>query len=142
MRDARKKIARFFDRHIEHVVDVFALVRYVERFFVKALSAADVALNIHVGQKIHFNDDSSRALTIFAPAAFYVKTKASGFITFGFSFRKRRIQIADAVKYAYISCRIRARRSADGTLVYVNNFVDILQAVDCFVRAYRQRSAH
>ena len=142
MRDARKKIARFFDRHIEHVVDIFAFIRYVERFFVKALSAANVALNVHVGQKIHFNDDSPRSLTIFAPAALYVKAESARAVASRFRFGKRCKEIAYAAEKPDVCRGVRPRRAPDGALIDIDNFVDIRNAFDLFEFADRVFCAH
>src|SRR5690625_3315415 len=46
--------ARFLDRHLEHFVDVAALVAHGKRFAIVAPSVADIAGHINIRQKMHF----------------------------------------------------------------------------------------
>ena len=50
-----KKRHRFIHRHIQHFINVLALVLYFQRFTVVALTLAHFAGNIDIGQKVHFN---------------------------------------------------------------------------------------
>ncbi len=72
-RDALKKAARFFNRHLEHFGNVSAAVANVERFAVVARPAADFAGHEQVGQKLHLDLDHALAFAVLAPSTFDVK---------------------------------------------------------------------
>ena len=72
-RDMLEKAQSLFYRHFKHIVDVFILIFYLERFAVVARALADLARHVNIGQKVHFNLEYAVALTSLAPAAFDVE---------------------------------------------------------------------
>ena len=77
----------FVDGHIEDVADRFAFIADLEGFAVIAFAIAFFAMNIDVGQEIHFDDPHPAAFTDVAAAAFDVEGEAAGVITPDLCFR-------------------------------------------------------
>ena len=73
-----EKYGGIFNRHLQHFVDVLALVTQLESFAVVALAAANIAPNVHVGQEMHFDLNDAVALASFATTTLDVKTESSG----------------------------------------------------------------
>src|SRR5580658_8066570 len=97
-------------------------------------SAADIASNIDIRQKIHLNSLESVTLTSLAASAFDIKTEPAGFISPLTGLRQHRVQIADRREHLRVSCRIRPRRPPDGGLIDLDHFIDQLEAGDGGVR--------
>ncbi len=104
-----------------------------QSFFIIPPAPALFAFHIHIGQKLHFNPHEAFALTRFASAAFDIEAESSGRISADARFGQFRVQITDGRKGAGVSGRIRARRAADGRLVNINHFVQILQSQNSFM---------
>src|SRR6185436_4290708 len=62
-RDRVEKDVRLLDRHLEHFLDVAALVLNFERFTVVAPPMTHIAWNVDVGQKMHLHLEDAVALT-------------------------------------------------------------------------------
>ncbi len=77
-RDVLKEIACILDRHLEDLVDVFALVTNLERLAVVTLAPANIAGHVNVRQEMHFDFDDTVALARFAAPTFDVETEAPG----------------------------------------------------------------
>src|SRR5271169_1925819 len=106
-----------------------------QRFVVVAASAADFALHVNVGQKIHFDAALALALTSLAASAGNVEGEASGFVSALARFGQHRIKVANGREDARVGGWIGARGAADGRLVDANDFVDQLGAANGFMRA-------
>ena len=68
---------RVLDRHVQHFVDVLALVPDLQRFPVVTLSPAHITRNINVRQEVHFNLYHTVALASFTTAALDVKAETA-----------------------------------------------------------------
>ena len=64
-----EELTCFIHRHIQHFIDIFALVAHLERFLVVAAALAHVTGNIHIRQKVHFNFEQAVTRAGFASAA-------------------------------------------------------------------------
>ena len=64
-----KEIHTLLDSHIKHVGDALALVFYLKRLTVVALSVTFLANDVNVGQKVHFNALYSVTLALFTASA-------------------------------------------------------------------------
>ena len=58
-----------FNRHVEHLRNVLALVQNFQGFAVVALAVAHITRHIHIGQEVHFHFDHAVALASFASTA-------------------------------------------------------------------------
>ena len=140
-RHRAEKLRRLLHRHLQHFVDVFALVLDLQRFAVVALPVAHIAGHVDVRQKMHFHLEHAVALAGFAAPAFDIERKASRAIA---AFARRRHageQVADRGEEPGVGRRIGARRAPDRALIDVHHLVEKLQPVDRFVRRRFGRAA-
>ena len=72
-----KKLHCLLNGHVEHVAYRLALVFYLKRFAVVSLALADLAGNVDVRKKVHFDLDYSVALASLAPAALDIERKSA-----------------------------------------------------------------
>src|SRR6185437_3377896 len=134
-REILEEVHRFFDRHVEHLGDVFAAVVNFERLGVVASAVADFAIHVHVRQEVHFDFFGTLSLAGFAAAAFDVETEAAHLVAADFGFFDLGECAPDFVEHARIGRGIAARRSSDGALVDFDDFVDLAGSDEDFVRA-------
>ena len=134
LRNALKEFHSLVDGHVQHIADRFALVAHLQRFAVVALAVALVAMHIHVGQKIHFNQFHAATLALLASATFYVERETSRFVTPDLRFGQNGKQVADVAENPGIRGGVRAGCASNGRLVYLHHFIDVLKALKAFVR--------
>ena len=94
------------------------------------MSAADVALDVDVGQKIHLDRLYAGSSAGFATAPFHVERETSGFESADLGVGSRFEQFADIAEDVRIGRRIAARRPPDRRLVDDDQFVDVLNTLD------------
>ena len=123
-RNVLEKLQRLVDGHIQHVRDIFAFVRNLQRLGIETRALAYVAGNVNVGQKVHRDFEDAIAAATFAPPAFDVEAESSRLVAAHLRSVGSRKKFSDMVGNARISCDIRARRPANRVLVNQNNFVD------------------
>src|SRR5438477_12053199 len=111
-----------------------AFVAHGERFRIVAASTAHFAHHVNVGKKIHFDAAEAVALAGFAAAAFYVEAEPAGAIAALTRFRKHGKEIADRSEHTGTSRRVRSRRAADGGLIDLGDFVDLVGSDDFAMR--------
>ena len=126
---------RVFDREIEDVGDGVAVEFYGEGFLVVAATVADLAEDIYVGQEIHFDAALTFALAGFAASALHVEAEAAGLVSALARFGQHGEEVADGGEDSGVGGGVGARRAADGRLIDLDNFVELLSAVDGFVCA-------
>ena len=64
-----EEFERFVDRHLQHLVDVLALIAHFERLAVVAVAVADLAGHVDVGEEVHLDlDDAVAGAGLAAPA--------------------------------------------------------------------------
>ena len=110
----------------------------LEGFAVVALAFANFTRNIDVGQEVHFDLDGSVAGTSFAPSAPNVERESTRLIAAPSCIRRLGEEPADVIEHSRVGGGIGARRATDGTLIYVDHFVDQIQALDTAVPARHQ----
>ena len=130
-----EELCGFFHGHFEHVGDGLALVVNLEGFAVVALAVAGFAGHVHVRQEVHFNLQGAVTGAVLAAAALDVEGESAGGVAAHFRFAGLCEQLADVVEHAGVGGGVRARGTADGRLVHVNDLVQVLQAVDALVAA-------
>src|SRR5712691_4313409 len=114
-----------------------ALVADRERFRIVAAAAANFAHYINVRKKIHLDAAEAVALAGFAAAAFHVEAETARAVTALPRFRKHGEEVANGRENAGVGGRIGARSAADGGLINLDDFVDVLGAEDFAMRGGR-----
>src|SRR5574344_52779 len=142
VRNRRKEVCGFLNRHIKHFADVLSLVAHVERLRIKAVSVAYVALDEHVGQKIHLYRYCTSTLAIFTASALHVEAKTPCLESARLAVWKRRKQISYRIKNTDIRHRVTARRASDRALVNIDDFIDIIKPFDRIVVSRLVLCAH
>src|SRR5688572_21779069 len=108
-------------------MDVLAAPADLERLAVVALSLADVAGHVHVRQEVHLDLYEAVTLARLAASAFHVEAEATRVVTAGARFRHLGEQLAQRTKQPCVGRRVRSRRASDGTLVDVDDPVDLAE---------------
>ena len=134
-REVLEQRQRLIDGEIEHVGDRLAAVPDLERLAVVAAALALLARHIDVRQEVHLDRDDAVALAALAAAALDVEREASRTEPARARLRQHREQLADEREESRVGRRIRSRRAADGRLIDLDDFVELLDALDRRVRA-------
>jgi len=119
-----------FHRHFQHIVNIFSLIFNFQCFAIVALAVADLARNVNIGKKMHFDLLDSVAFARFAAAALDVEGKAAGVVAAQLCVLRGCVQLADIVEHAGIGCRIGARGSADRRLRNIDDLVQLADSAD------------
>ena len=114
-------------------MDVFAFVGDAEGFAVVAFAVADVAGDEDVRQEVHFDFDDAVALAGFASAAFDVEGEAPRRVAARAAFLGAGEEVADGGEDAGVGGGVGAGGAANGRLVDVDDFVELVKAGDAFV---------
>src|ERR1700686_2094217 len=101
-------------------------VAHRQGFRIVAPATAHFAGDVNVGKKIHFDAPQAVALASLAAATLHVETETSGLVAALARFRKHGKKIADRRENAGVSCGIGTGGSADGRLIDLDDFVDLL----------------
>ena len=130
-----EELTRFIHRHIQHFIDVLALVAHLERFLVVAAALAHVTGNVHIRQEVHLDLEQAVTRTRLAAAALDIERETARAVAARLGIRRLGEQVADVVEHTCIGRRIGARRASDGRLVNVDDLIQILDADEFVVRA-------
>ena len=112
-----KKLHRLVDGQLENVADRLALKLNLEHVGHKALAVALLALQVHVGHKLHFDGYVAVALAHGAASAVGIEREVLGRIPAQLGRFLVCKQVADVVVGLEVGHRIRPRRLAHGVLV-------------------------
>src|SRR6266446_10367371 len=137
LRNVFEKLQCIGRRQIQNVADGMPFVAHGERFRIVAAAAANFAHHVNVRKKIHFDAAEAVALAGLATAALHVETEAAGAVAAFARFRKHGEEIADGRENARVGGGIRARRAADGSLIDLDDFVDLVGAENFAMRGGR-----
>ena len=108
-----EELERLLARQVEHVGDVLALERDVERVAVVAGALAHLARHVHVGQEVHLDLDRAVAGAGLAPTAVDVEREPTRQVAADLGLVGLGEQLADVVEHAGVGGRVRPRRAAD-----------------------------
>ena len=103
---------------------------HLERLTVIALTLADLAGDVDIRQEVHLDLQQAVAGAGLAAAAANVERETPGAVAAQLCILRGGEKAADIVKQAGICRRIGARRAADGTLVDIDDLVQILHTVN------------
>ena len=130
-----EELTCFIHRHIQHLIDVLALVAHLERLLVVAAALAHIARHINIRQEVHLDFEQAVTRTRLAAAALDIERETARAVAARLGIRRLGEQVADVVEHARIGRRIGARRASDGRLVDVDDLIQILDADEFVVRA-------
>ena len=109
--------------------------RTCEGFLVVAASVADLAEDVDVGKEVHLDAALAVALAGLAAAALDVEGEAAGLVAALARLRELGEEVADGGEDAGVGGRVGTRGAADGRLVDLDDFVELVDAGDLAVLA-------
>ena len=124
---------RLLHRHIQHIIDAFSFVFYLQSLPVIPFSVTYLAGHVHIRQEMHFNFDNAVSAAGLAAAALYIEAEAAFFVSPGFGVSGGGKQIPDHIEHAGIGGRIRPGSAANGGLIDVDYLVQLLQSPNAFM---------
>ncbi len=119
-----EQLHRAAARHIEHVGDRLPVITHGQRLGIVAPPAARVALDPHVGQKVHLDPQLTVPLAGLAAPAGHVETEPPRRVTPQARLGQLRIQRTDQVEDARVRGRVRRRRRTQRLLIDADHLVD------------------
>src|SRR5712692_4305312 len=137
LRNLVEQLQGFGGRKIQDVRNGMAFETHGERFGIVAAAAADFAGDVNIGQKIHFDAAQAIALAGLAASAFHVEAEAAGTVAALARFGEHGEKLANGREDAGVGSGIGTRSAADGSLVDLDDFVDLIGADDFAMRAGR-----
>ena len=117
-------------RHLQHLVDILALVADLQSLPVVALAFAHLAGNIDVGQEVHLDLDKAVARAGLTPAAPDIEGEAAGPIAPGLGVLGGGEEVPDVIEESGIGGRVGAGGASDGGLVDVDDLVQEFLSLD------------
>ena len=91
-------------------------------------------MHVDIGQEVHLDGAQAGTLAVLAAAATDVEAETTGFVAADACRRQLGEEASDVVEEARVGGGVGAWRAADGTLVNLDDFVDILDAFDALIR--------
>ena len=101
-----KKLKRLVNSHFKDIINALALEFDIKRFAVVSFAAANLARNINISQKVHFDFNDTVALARLASAALDIKRKSVCLVAFFLRLGCGGKKVANIVENARICCRI------------------------------------
>ena len=130
-----EELTCFIYRHIQHFIDIFALVAHLERLLVVAAPLAHIAGNVNIRQKVHLDFEQAVTRAGLTAAALDIEGETACIIAACLRICRLGEQVADIVEHTRIGRRIGTRRTSDGRLVNVDDLVEILDADEFVMRS-------
>lgn len=128
--DSVEKAQSIFDRERKNFVDGLAFVMDFQGFAVIAPPPAHIAGDIDIRQEMHFNLDDTVALTGLAASPFDVETESPRCVTPRPCLLGTGKQLADRSEQTGVRGGVGAWCAADGTLVDIDDLVEMMQTFD------------
>ena len=122
-------------RHLQHLVDVFALVAHLESLPVVALALAHLAGDVDVWQEVHLDLQQAVAGAGLAPSAPDVEGEPARAVSPALGVLGGGEQLPDVVEQPGVGGGVGAGRPADGGLVDGDDLVEELDALHAVVPA-------
>src|ERR1700693_5269202 len=126
---------RIFHGLFEHVRDAETTETNLQSLAVVALSLADIAWNVDVGEKVHLDLYETISFARLAPSALHVERESSRPVAPDLRFGQLGEQLADGSEQSRVRGGIRARCPTDWALIDIDDFVEVLEPGDPRVRA-------
>src|SRR5690554_1267836 len=122
-----KKRDGVIHRHSQYIVNVFVLKGDLENFLFKPFSITDIAYQMNICHKLHFNGYLPIALTGLTTSAIYIKTEMLRFIAAYIRKLLEGEQISNIVVSLNIGHGIAPTGPANGILVYKLNTFNLFE---------------
>ena len=120
-------------RHLQNLVDVFALVAHLQGLPVVPLAFAHLAGHVDVGQEVHLDFQQPVPGAGLAPSAPDVEGEPAGAVAPGLGVLGGGKQLPDVVEQSRVGGGIGAGGAADGGLVDGDHLVQMLDALHAVV---------
>ena len=127
-----EELQRLLHGHLQHFVDVFALIAHVQRFPVVPRALTDIAGHVDVRQEVHFDFQKAVAGAGLAAPALHVEGKTVLPVAPGLGFRGHGKDFANQIKHAGVGGRVGTGGAADGALVDADDLIQLLHALHGF----------
>src|SRR5215510_13151014 len=101
---------------------------------------ADIAHDIHIWKKMHFDGHHAIALTGFAPSTFDIEGEAFRTVTAHACLGQLGKKVTNRIKQSYIRSGVGVRSATDRRLINTNDFIQVLPARN-FPKQIRDRTA-
>ena len=124
-----------FDGEVEEVGDAVAVELDGESLLIVTASVTYFAEDVDVGEEVHLDAALAFSLAGFAASALHVEGEAAGFVAALAGFGEHGEEVAHGGEDAGVGGGVRARGSADGGLVDLDDFVELVDADDAAVLA-------
>src|SRR5699024_5662541 len=102
---------------------------------------ANFTLNIHIGQEVHFDLQSTVARTGFTTSTFNIEGEPTGFIPANFGFLGISEKVPHMIEDSRISSSIGTRRPTNRRLINVYDFIQLIQTIYATVPSRDMSSA-
>ena len=100
---------------------------------VVAFAVADLAVHIHVGQEVHLDGAHASTFAVLASPSAHIERETPGLVAAYAGAGQLGEEGSDLIEDTDIGGRIAARGTADGSLVYLDDFVDMFDSEDRFI---------
>ena len=124
-----KEAQRLLHGHLQHLVDVLALVAHIKGFAVVARTLAHVARHVDVRKEVHLDLEQTIAAAGFAAAALDVEAEAVFLVAAGLGVGRHGKDAAHQIEQTGVRGGVGARRAADGALIDGDDLVQLLYAL-------------
>ena len=101
-----KKLCTFINSHFKNIKNGFSFKFDIKSFPVISLSSANLARNINISKKMHFNFNNTVTLASLTSTALNIKRKAICLIPLLLSVGGLSVKFSNIVKNACVCCRI------------------------------------
>jgi len=123
------------DGEVEEVGDGVAVELDGEGLLIVTASVTYFAEDVDVGKEVHFDAALAFALAGLASSPLHIEGKTSGFVAALSGFGEHGEEVADGGEDAGVGCGVRAWGAAYGGLVYLDYFIELVDADNSSVLA-------
>lgn len=124
--DLAEEFEGFIHGHLEHFVDVLALVGHLQRFAIVARTIAHFTIHVHIGEEVHLDLLLAVALARFAASTCNIEGETAWSVAARLALLRGSEEIADVVPEANVGCRVGTRGATDRALIDADHLVDEL----------------
>ena len=135
-RDVLEEAQRFLHRHVQDLVNILAAIPDLERLPVVALAPTDIAGDVDVGEKMHFDLDDAVALAtgLLQRPPFDVEAEAAGVVAACARLWNGSTELTDGAEKVGVRRGVGARRAADRRLVDIDDVLDLFEPFHLLAR--------
>ena len=124
--DLAEEFESFIHGHLEHFVDILALVGHLQRFAIVARTIAHFAVHVYIGKEVHLDLLLAVALARFAASTCNIEGKTAWSVATRLALLRGGEEVADIVPEADVGCWVGTRSATDRALIDADHLVDEL----------------